>query len=77
MKSITRMLIGIFCLLVSSHALAEPQKVLIKTSMGEITVELDASHGRGGTLASGTPAAASPWHAPLIRTPPRHNSSSI
>ena len=42
MKSITRMLIGIVCLSVSSHALAEPQKVLIKTSMGEITVELDA-----------------------------------
>ena len=42
MKSITRMLIGIFCLLVSTHALAQSQKVLIKTSMGEITVELDA-----------------------------------
>ena len=42
MKSITRILIGMFCLLVSTHALAEPQKVLIKTSMGEITVELDA-----------------------------------
>ena len=42
MKSITRMLIGIVCLSVSSHALAQPQKVLIKTSMGEITVELDA-----------------------------------
>ena len=42
MKSITRMLIGIVCLSVSSHALAQLQKVLIKTSMGEITVELDA-----------------------------------
>ena len=42
MKSITRMLIGIVCLSVSSHVLAQFQKVLIKTSMGEITVELDA-----------------------------------
>ena len=42
MQSISRILIGIFCLLVSTHVLAEPQKVLLKTSMGEITIELDA-----------------------------------
>jgi len=41
MKLPTRLLISIVCLFASTLALAEPQKVLMKTSMGEITIELD------------------------------------
>jgi len=41
MKLPTRLLISIVCFFASTLALAEPQKVLMKTSMGEITIELD------------------------------------
>ena len=41
MKLPTRLLFSIICLSASNLALAEPQKVLMKTSMGEITIALD------------------------------------
>jgi cyclophilin family peptidyl-prolyl cis-trans isomerase len=41
MKLPTRLLISILCLFASTQVLAEPQKVLMKTSMGEITIALD------------------------------------
>ena len=41
MKFPTRLLISILCLFASTQVLAEPQKVLMKTSMGEITIALD------------------------------------
>ena len=42
MKSVTRLLFGTLCLIASIPALADAPRVLIKTSMGEITVSLDA-----------------------------------
>jgi len=42
MKFPNQLLVSIILLVSSSIALAEPQKVLMKTSMGEITVALDA-----------------------------------
>lgn len=42
MKLKSLLLIGAICLLSPVHALAEPQQVLMKTSMGDITIELDA-----------------------------------
>lgn len=42
MNSPTRLLISLFFLFLATHAVAESQQVLIKTSLGEITVELDA-----------------------------------
>ena len=42
MKFPIRLLISIICLFASNLALAEPQKVLMKTSKGEITIELDS-----------------------------------
>jgi cyclophilin family peptidyl-prolyl cis-trans isomerase len=42
MKLRILLLISIFSLLSSVYAIAEPQRVLVKTSMGEITLELDA-----------------------------------
>ena len=42
MKFPNRLLISIICLFASNLVLAEPQKVLMKTSKGEITIELDS-----------------------------------
>ena len=42
MKSATRLLISTICLFAFNHVLEEPVKVLMKTSMGEITLELDS-----------------------------------
>jgi cyclophilin family peptidyl-prolyl cis-trans isomerase len=42
MKFKSLLLIGVICLFSSVHALAEPQRVLMKTSMGDITLALDA-----------------------------------
>lgn len=42
MNSPTRLLISLFFLFLATHAVAESEQVLIKTSLGEITVELDA-----------------------------------
>ena len=42
MKFATRLLISTICLFAFNHVLAEPVKVLMKTSMGEITLELDS-----------------------------------
>lgn len=42
MKFSNRLLISFICLFASHLALAEPQKVLMKTSEGEITIELNS-----------------------------------